>query len=347
MTSIAAFFKLIRLPNLLIIALVQYLIRYCLLIPVLSDFFKPMVLHFLKASSGSSFDLLREDNIALVLENRVMDFLMSDLHFFLLSLSTVMIAAAGYIINDYFDVRTDVINKPDKILIGTHIKRRVAMGAHLVISFIAIIIGFYLGWKAGNWQLGSIHAFAFIFLWFYSTNHKKQFLIGNILISLLSALVILVVIIFERQVYTSLIAEQGAYGIVRYIIIYLLAYALFAFVITFVREIVKDIEDIEGDKDINSKTMPIVIGVNKSKMVAGVIMLTFIVLLGYVQVTQFEAFSLIRILYILFALQLPSLFFLILLIKAQKKKEFHLLSRLVKGIMLMGVLSLLVFCYFN
>ena len=161
MNPVIAFIKLIRLPNLLIIALTQYAIRYGVIYPIIYNF------------SGG------QDISGVGLK-------MTDLDFFLLSLSTVMIAAAGYIINDYFDVKVDRVNRPDKIIVGKYIKRRVAMGSHIVINSIAILIGGYLAYTLGNWKLVFIQVLSAGALWYYSTMFKKQVVVGNVIVALLA-----------------------------------------------------------------------------------------------------------------------------------------------------------------
>jgi 4-hydroxybenzoate polyprenyltransferase len=169
MNPIIAFIKLIRLPNLIIIVLTQYAIRYGIIYAILNS----------------------------VSDDVEVSLLMSNLDFFLLCLSTVMIAAAGYIINDYFDVRVDRVNRPDKIIVGKHLKRRIAMGSHVIINSIAIIIAGYLAYKIGDWKLIFIQLLAAGALWYYSIIFKKQVLIGNIIVALLAALVPFVAGLYE------------------------------------------------------------------------------------------------------------------------------------------------------
>ena len=211
------YLKLFRLPNLIIIALLQYLIKYSLIIPF---GFEPIL---------------------------------TDFEFGLLVLSTVFIAAAGYAINDYFDIQVDEINKKEEVVVGKSIKRRVAMALHLVLSFIGVILGFYLGYKAGNVNFGLIHIMASGLLWFYSTSYKRQFLIGNLVVSFLTALVVLMVPIFEI---TPVITQNTA-SAAKSVFLLISVYALFAFVTTFMREIIKDLEDFKGDNSMGYKTLAI------------------------------------------------------------------------------------------
>jgi 4-hydroxybenzoate polyprenyltransferase len=149
MNPVIAFIKLIRFPNLILLVLSQYAIRFGII--------SPIIYHF----SG-------DENIQNV------GLKMAEFDFFLLSLSSVMIAAAGYIINDYFDVKADRINRPEKIIVGKYLKRRIAMGAHIVINIIALLIGAYLAYKLDVWNLVLFQILPAGALWYYSTVFKKQ-----------------------------------------------------------------------------------------------------------------------------------------------------------------------------
>ncbi len=207
-----SFLKLIRVKNLLIIAFTQYTVRWCIIYPILK--------------SHSVYYKLQ----------------LSEFHFFLLVLSTVMIAAAGYIINDYFDVKIDKINKPERLIIDKGIKRRVAIGAHFVINILAIAIAVYVSHCVGVWKLALIHFICATGLWFYSTTFKRQFLIGNIIIACFTALVPLIVGIYEflpaYRAYFPL-EDHLSFKAGWY---FLLGFSAYAFIITFIREIIKDLK---------------------------------------------------------------------------------------------------------
>lgn len=338
MNPIVAFLKLIRLPNLLIIVLTQYAIRY-----------------------GIIYATLTQNGL---------DLQMSDFDFFLLSLSTVMIAASGYIINDYFDVKIDRVNRPDKIIIGKHIKRRVAMGAHSIINLGAIIIAAYVAYKVGNWKLIFIQLGAAGVLWYYSISFKKQVLLGNVVVAVLAALVPFVaglyeVIIQHNNAVDSVnglmfFVEEGTpfeevmyrFEIVLSVIMkWVLGFTLFAFLSTMVREIIKDIEDYDGDKKYFSNTLAVVHGKDKAKIVAQLVAVIIILLIGYLQYNQLivnkgggtieraqsQTKALITVIYFLAALQLPLLYLLFKLQKAKEKIDYKKLSMNVKIIMLLGI----------
>ena len=250
-----SFINLIRLPNLILIVLVQYLVRYCI--------------------------------IGAMVQFSHLELQMSNFDFFLLSLSTVMIAAADYIINDYFDTRIDSVNKPDKVIVGRSIKRRVAMTAHLIISFTAIAIGFYLAHKVGMNKLGLIHVLSVGFLWFYSTDFKKQFLIGNLVVAMLAALVPLIVGLYEIPLlikeYRELLIESSSNF--NFIFYFVAAYSGFSFLTTLVREVIKDIEDYIGDKEFGRNTLPIALGIKASK---GILLILIAIMMGLVAYPQYK-----------------------------------------------------------
>jgi 4-hydroxybenzoate polyprenyltransferase len=233
---------------------------------------------------------------------------------FRLSVSTMIIAAAGYIINDYYDVKIDLINKPDRVVIGKGMKRRYALFFHTVLSFIGIAIGMSLHWK-----IGLINFCCAFLLWVYSNAWKRQPFVGNFAVAFLTGLSILVVNVLYPPMSIAIVI-----------------YALFALFITLVREILKDLEDLKGDDTFGCRTLPIVWGIRSTK--------TFIYFLMIL-------FSLAVIGVDTFITPLPMNFFgwtLFLplaalggwLVRADTKKDFYQLSQFCKFIMLAGILSM-------
>lgn len=199
--------------------------------------------------------------------------------FILLVLSTVLIAAAGNIINDYFDTRIDRINKPGEVIVGRTVKRRVAMTAHLVLSSIGLLLGLFVAWKAGQLRWALIPAFAIGALWTYSTHYKRQLLIGNGLVATLTALVPLTVGLYEIPLLRAWFASGPVIGMqngeqyqmdasVQELWYFILVYSAFAFVSTLVRELQKDMADIKGDEQEGCRTVPIVWGMKWAKGLA-------------------------------------------------------------------------------
>ena len=300
MVKLFNFFNLIRWKNLVIVALTQYLIRYTLLVPFIE---------FLS---------------------------LNDIQFLLLVISTVLVAAAGYIINDYFDIQVDYLNQR-KVIVGNTIKRREAMALHFIFSGLGVGIGFYLGWKVGMWNLGFINLFSASALWFYSTHFKRNYLIGNILISLLSALVLLIVALYDILPASE---QNDINAIVVFKIICI--YAAFAFITTLIREIVKDLEDLEGDQKMGYNTYAIVSGKKKAKNIVQALSLITIFGIAWILNSQFKA-DIYSFLYVLFFVEIPFLYFVWKLKKAENSADFYSLSGWIKIIMLSGILSMLVF----
>lgn len=240
-----------------------------------------------------------------------------DYELFLLIFSTTIIAAAGYLINDYYDVKIDFINKPDRVIVGKTIKRRIAMVAHTLLSVLGVAIGFYL-----SFRLGVVNLTAAFLLWLYSNQLKRLPLVGNLVIALLSGLAIWAVSVHFSQ---------------NQLLVY--TYATFAFAISLVREIIKDMEDMQGDESFGCKTLPILLGIPYTKLFLYFLSALFIFLLFFMS-------GLIgnRILVVYFIiLIIPISYFIFRLVYADTKKEFAFLSTYCKLLMLSGILSMLFF----
>jgi len=238
----------------------------------------------------------------------------SDLRFFLLCLSTIIIAAGGYVINDYYDVKIDYVNKPERVVIGKGITRRYALFFHTVLSMSGVALGFLV-----SWQIGVINFFSAFLLWWYSNNLKRQPFIGNFVVALLTGLSILLINVLYNQ-------ENG----------FVFIYALFAFFMTLIREIVKDMEDLKGDNTFGCRTLPIVFGLRKTKVILYILLLLFaatVLLLN-------AWFTKLHLYYFLFFLFVPLGFLLARLIRADTKRDFYWLSQWCKVIMLLGVSSM-------
>ncbi len=307
MKLLPAFLKLIRWPNLVFIVLTQILFFYS----VIPFVYKGLQLTFLP------------QNI-----------------FYLLVTASVCIAAAGYIINDYFDLNIDLVNKPAKLIIEKYISRRWAILLHLGLSLIGFIISCYVGYKLRNIYIPFFNLLSIAGLWFYSTTFKKQLLIGNIVISLLTAWVILVITIAIYKLHGNV--NEGLFIIPRLIKVSIL-YAGFAFIISLIREVVKDMEDIHGDVKYGCRTMPIVWGIPVSKVFAGV---WLVVLTGGVLVLQFYVIQLgwwWSAIYSLLLIIIPLLWVLQQLYKAQTPSDFSRLSSAIKMVMFTGIVSMLFF----
>jgi len=270
--------------------------------------------------------------------------------FILLICSIVLIAAAGYIINDYFDTRIDRINKPEQVIVGRVIKRRVAMALHLSLSSLGLLIGIYLSFKVGNWKLSFIHLFSIIALWFYSTHLKKQLLSGNLLISLLAALVPITAGLYEfasgsiinLNILNAYVDGMGN-SLLRKGAFLVIGYSAFAFLSNLIREIVKDIEDMDGDQADGAQTLPLAVGETQAKFISISVVVFTIILLAFIQKQLWLNGFASMFWYILFAVQIPFLVLIIQIWRALQKRDYTLASRVCKLVIVTGVLSMFVF----
>jgi 4-hydroxybenzoate polyprenyltransferase len=309
MKKVIAFLRLLRSLNLLFIVLTQYFIQYFVIVPVL-------------AQAGVVASL-------------------GPLLFFLLVIATVSVAAAGYIINDYFDVKVDEVNKPGRIFIDRVITRRTAMLLHQVLTGAGVVLAFFVAWKAGNFKLGLIHPIVAAFLWFYSTGYKRKMLLGNVIVAFLTGLVILIVALYERNLFhpATATAQQASYTI----LVIVSGYFIFAFLVSLARELVKDMEDVRGDLAYGSKTLPTVMGVQKTKILVYAIIALLLGLLVSIQWMEIRGGDYLSALTIFTTIEFPLLAGAWMLAGAKVQDHFHAVSAVIKVVMFMGILSMLHF----
>ena len=302
----ATFLQLIRFPNLVMIALTQFLFyAYWIL---------PFTQHYI--STGLFTGVV---------------------------CATVLIAAGGNIINDIFDVTTDRINKPQKVFIGTFISRKNAFILYFSCTFVGIGLGSYVGFAIDKWWISLIFLGISVLLFLYSSHLKSIPLLGNSVVSILVASSLLILILFKMDC-TAIRHKHIHYDSVSKIAIYV--YAMFAFLMNLMREMVKDIEDINGDYNAQITTLPIVLGRNRvNKMVAFLAGITILFTLYCISIYLEE--KTVTTIYILFTILLPLLYCIIKIWQADTKYEYKTLSLLLKVIMLFGILSTVVLYYFD
>lgn len=297
-----SFLNLIRWKNILIIALVQLLIKYALLEPF-----------------GVQTSL---DTLSIII----------------LIMATICIAAAGNIINDIQDIETDLINKPEKIIVYKTISEKTAYNLFIVLNLMGVGLGFYLSYSIDSAPSFSIFVIVSALLYVYSTYLKRTLIVGNVVVSVLVALSLLIVGLFELLPATTPYNQKIQLSVFK-IIFY---YALFAFIINLLREIAKDIEDIDGDYKAGMHTLPIAIGRQRAKNILTV--LNFIPLLGLVFYIVSSLYKQpIAVGYFLLFVIAPLLYISIKTFSAKTKKDFHHLSNLYKLVMVFGMLSLLLY----
>ncbi len=254
--------------------------------------------------------------------------------FSLLVLSVITTTAAGYIINDMHDIPADKINKPGKVLIGKKISKEDALLFYSVLNITGILLGFVVSWYIGRISFSVVFILASLLLYKYAIYFKKKYLYGNIIVSFLIFLSIIITPLFDLIPATNSANQESQWEI----FILVLKIASFAFLLTFLRELVKDIEDVEGDKRIGSESFPIEKGIPKSKKLLLFFSLFILLIVlsfsyGYFGIRNITA------IYLVFTVVLPLLYFIFKLKDADTKEDFHKLSNLLKLIMLAGILT--------
>jgi 4-hydroxybenzoate polyprenyltransferase len=308
-----AWLRLIRWPNLIIIALTQFAAWWCVIWP----FQKPEVL--------------------------------TPLNFLLICLSTILIAAGGYIINDYFDIRIDVINKPDKVILERDIPRRLAIIVHSVLTVVALLLAAFVALPAGHPEWLLVQVLCSIMLWRYSTTWKRQFVIGNLIVAVMTALTVLVLIVYEPSIFKlrsapALMYKGKFFWIINPVYV-LFGFAFFAFTLTWMREIVKDMEDFKGDEAEGCITMPIKWGLLRSSRFVQMLAVITLLVLAYssYRIWSLDFHDLDLVLYINLVM-IPALSVWAFRLPAKATMQhYHQSSRQLKLIMVLGVIALLVY----
>ena len=260
----------------------------------------------------------------------------------LLIVSVIGIAAGGYVINDYFDVKIDRINRPDNLVVTRIISRDAAMNLFYGLTAVGVIAGTVVAWWAHSWTLLFTYIVIPGLLWFYSASYKRMFLVGNLVVAFASAIVPLLVAIANADYLHHLYQNALAYSpIVGELYVWTGGFAIFAFLLTWVREIVKDIEDIEGDREMECRTLPIVWGDKVAKIIATILLVVIATLIVYIlfAVLPFShEWKSLPTRYVVFGLIVPILCSIVLLWAANNRTEYHRVQTIIKFAMFMGML---------
>lgn len=308
-----SFLRIIRPVNLFIIVFTQYMVRYAFLYPAYKYVGFPLQLN--------------------------------EWVFALFSLAFVLMAAGGYIINDYYDVEIDKVNKPGKVIIGEKIKPSHALIAYWVLSIAGLLIGSWSSYKAGLPALSSVFFIYMSGLWYYSNTLKYEFILGNLVVAFFLGLVPFCSGIIE--LYADIKNpgfEQSGLNF-TYLLYWIIGISVFAFISTLAREIVKDIEDMEGDAAQGCRTLPIVMGKEAARRIVQFLLMLIVFLLAYLQYQQWKVDDMKSILYFTFLIQLPLISIIVMMNKASVPKDYHRLSNWIKLLMVSGISYLFVFAY--
>lgn len=293
------YLKLIRYPNLLLIALMQLVVYY---------------------------GFLNFQNLPMALVSW---------QYFLLVFATICITAGGYIINDIFDQDADAINKPEKRIVGTNLTEAQAYNLYVGFTLTGVGIGFYLSRVIGHPNFVIVFILCASLLYLYASSWKGILLLKNVIVSLLLAFSIIIIglfVLFPAVTPYNKVQLLTAFSV-------LFDFAIMAFIINFLREIVKDLEDVNGDYNQGIKTLPIVLGISRAaKLVCGLAFIPVGLILYYTYVNLFELIY--ATLYILIAIIGPMLYFIIKIATANQKKEFKHLSQVLRLVILFGILAI-------
>lgn len=312
MNKIKAFFKLTRWSNLLMIAIMMLIVYYCLMSPLFVS------------------------GIASVMP--------SPPAFLLLLISLVFIVAGGYVINDLFDVEIDKLNKPDKLIVTKNFTEKETKISYIMLTTIGLATGLASSLmieKSDFLTLFALLTLLVALLYSYSSTYKKKFFVGNLIVSLSVAFAVFLPWLFELLYLSdNLLVLSASKELMMGVLPFVLIYTAFAFLMTLIREIIKDAEDYKGDSVTRCRTIPIVLGINKTKTILCIMVVALMLLLFYY---SFILFNLK--LYVAFAMMLLivvcSISLLVKIYKADVKNDFHFLSGLSKIMMLIGILSML------
>lgn len=297
--------QILRPVNLVIIALTQFLVRYCIIMPA----------------------YITEFNNTGVFPPHL-----SKPEFLILMFATLAIAAGGYIINDVFDINIDEINKPGINTVGKKISVQSASLSAYILFTSGSIAGIVLGFRENTPAIGFLLPFTAVSLYMYSSHFKRRVLTGNLIIAFLSALSVSIVALFEPHFYPN--------------IIFVLIYAIFAFVISLIREIIKDAEDIEGDERLKCNTFPIHYGISKTKKLLGILIALNLIVICYFLAHFFYNNSVISFWYLAGIFIVPFIALGYLISSAETKKDFHYASTFAKFVMLYGLLTMIPFYWY-
>ncbi len=308
-----SYLKIVRPLNLFIMAATMFLMRYCVIRP------------FLEYNN-------------LHLQVPLFDFV-------LLVATVILIAAGGYVVNDYYDMKADMVNKDcGSMIIGTGMTLKEAMRYYIILTFSGFATGLWFSLRMGDWNFFTLFLLVGGLLWFYSTTYKAMIFVGNLLISVLTALVPLLVIVFEMLKFKENFPHLIENGDVNYmpIFYFVFAFSAFAFLTNFIREIAKDIQDVKGDIKAGKKTFPVWAGFTKSKI------LVFVLIVIEVAVLYWVYYMFLRdeysLYYLTIAVALPLLYASYKSLTAKEEKDFGHVAAVLKWTMAGGMGYAFIIC---
>lgn len=304
--------KSIRLKNIMFIAIIQLVTRYFIIKPVL--------------------------------QAKGLNFLLSDFYFIILVLSTMLIASAGYLINDYFDYEHDIeFNKRTKENLPS---KNLLFTLYIVFNILAFTLAFWVSLACGMYKISFIALIVAGLLWFYSSNYKKSFLIGNLIVAIVSGLVPIIIMIFELYLQYStnkkylITVGQNLHEIRNWVLVF----SILSFWFTLIREIVKDAEDYDADLAYNYNTIPLILGKKITKIIVFVLTIIGIIAVSIAALVFLQFYSLA---YVFLLIIVPLIYFNLKLLKSSEKEQFNFLSNFLKLIMFAAIMYPIFFNILN
>ena len=260
----------------------------------------------------------------------------------LLMCATMLIGAGGYVINDYFDVKIDRINRPDEVIVTRSISKPAAMRFSIALSSIGIVCGIASAAMLRSMTIGILFVLIPGLLWFYSSSYKRLFMIGNLIIALLAGLTPLIVAMANVAQLELRFADILPYTTIPHdLYCWLGGFGLFAFLLTWIREIIKDIQDQTGDRELECHSLPVVWGDTWTKVFVTVLIVLTIAIIGHLwyHVLPFPiSWHSLSTRYIVFGIVTPLLCALWLLWAAKIPSDYKSCQQVVKFTMLIGML---------
>lgn len=295
----------LRIPNLLMMAFVLYSVRYFLMAPIL--------------------------------ESNALHLVLTHLDYFLLTLSCLFIAAAGYLINDYYDQEADAINKPNKKLEAPD----KALNLYGILSVAGIGLAAYTGWRAGLLNLAIIHIIITFLLWKYAESWKGIAILGHITVASVISILIVLPLIYEYIAFSVLYRESTSSA--KYLLYALLFYAAFSYLTNVARELAKAAQDLPGDQIAGYQTFTVKYGTHATKRLAVVLLLITLMGLLLIGAQQYTQSRWPALLYTAIAVILPNVLAIYSLMRAYSNNDFGKAARWMKILMLGGIGSMAFF----
>ncbi len=285
---------------------------------------------------GLIFLLVKTQLVDVIVEFSGVESCITSLQWLLVSLATMFIAASGNVVNDIFDQDIDRVNKPDKLIIGKEISEETAWNLYYGLGSLGLGLGIFLCWQLGNVSSSLVFMLAAGGLYFYSYSYKRQFLIGNVVVALLAALVPFM------PMYLYIMCQPDSWMQLPWSPI-LMAFAFFSFITTLIREMIKDMEDLKGDSLLRCRTVPVVLGIKPTKLLVVGLIALLIGSVGRLQMAWWQENDMVIFLYFLLAVQVPSVLLVSQVLRSTTPAAFHRASSMAKFIMVAGILSMAVF----